>query len=113
MAEVADSGFCVAVQGVGKFLSVLFWMLLLAFLLLDGMVIRKVPALTAGWEIFVTGLVAWYIVMATLAKTVTRGRFCRFLRYAANCSREFNREWQASMGYECERLTATVTLSLS
>jgi uncharacterized protein len=64
--------FCVAVQGVGKFLAALFWLLLLAFLLLDGMVIGKVPPPVAGWEIFVTGLVAWYIAMATLANTVYR-----------------------------------------
>ncbi len=62
--------FCVAVHGVGKFLAVLFWLLLLAFILLDGMVLGKVPAPVAGWEIFVTGLVAWYIATATLANTV-------------------------------------------
>jgi succinate-acetate transporter protein len=62
--------FCVAVHGVGKFLSILFWLLLLAFLLLDGMVIGKIPASITGWEIFVTGLVAWYIATATLANTV-------------------------------------------
>jgi succinate-acetate transporter protein len=62
--------FCIAVHGVGKFLSILFWLLLLAFLLLDGMVIGKIPAPIAGWEIFVTGLVAWYIATATLANTV-------------------------------------------
>ena len=62
--------FCVAVQGVGKFLSVLFWLLLIAFVLLDGVALGKVPAPVAGWEIFITGLVAWYIAMATLANTV-------------------------------------------
>jgi succinate-acetate transporter protein len=51
-------------------LAVLFWLLLLAFLLLDGMVIGKVPAPVAGWEIFIVGLLAWYIAMATLANTV-------------------------------------------
>jgi len=55
----------VAVLGVGKFLSILFWLLLL-----DGMLLGKVPAPVAGWEIFVTGLVAWYIATATLANTV-------------------------------------------
>lgn len=45
-------------------------MLLLAVVLLDGMVIGKVPSAVAGWEIFVTGLVAWYIAMATLANAV-------------------------------------------
>jgi succinate-acetate transporter protein len=62
--------FCIAVQGVGKFLAVLFWLLLLAFLLLDGVVIGKVPAPVAGWEIFIVGLIAWYIATATLANTV-------------------------------------------
>ena len=62
--------FCVAVQGVGKFLSVLFWLLFIAFVLLDGVALGKVPAPVAGWEIFITGLVAWYIAMATLANTV-------------------------------------------
>lgn len=62
--------FCIAVLRVGKYLSVLFWLLLLAFLLLDGVVIGKIPAPVAGWEIFVTGLVAFYIAMATLVNTV-------------------------------------------
>jgi uncharacterized protein len=62
--------FCVAVQGVGKFLAVLFWLLFIAFVLLDGVFLGKVPAPVAGWEIFITGLVAWYIAMATLANTV-------------------------------------------
>jgi succinate-acetate transporter protein len=62
--------FCVAVQRVGKFLAVLFWLLFLAFVLLDFVVLGKVPAPVAGWEILVTGLVAWYIAMATLVNTV-------------------------------------------
>jgi uncharacterized protein len=62
--------FCLAVQRVGKFLAVLFWLLLLAFILLDFVVIGKVPAPVAGWEIFITGLLAWYIAMATLVNTV-------------------------------------------
>ncbi len=62
--------FCIAVLRVGKFLAVLFWLLLLAFLLLDGVVLGKIPAAVAGWEIFITGLVAWYIAMATLVNTV-------------------------------------------
>ncbi len=63
--------FCMAVKG--KFLGVLFWLLLLAFVLLDGVVLGMVPAPVAGWEIFITGLVAWYIAMATLVNTA-RGR---------------------------------------
>ncbi len=62
--------FCIAVQKVGKFLAVLFWLLLLAFLLLDGVVIGIVSPVLAGWEIFVVGLIAWYIAMATLVNTV-------------------------------------------
>ncbi len=58
------------IAGVGKFLSVLFWLLLLAFILLDFVVLGKCPAAVAGWEILLTGLVAWYIATATLANTV-------------------------------------------
>ncbi|MGA8300901.1 MAG: acetate uptake transporter [Terriglobales bacterium] len=63
-------GFCIAVQGVGKMLAVLFWLLLLAFILLDLVVLGKCPAPVAGWEIFIVGLLAWYIATATLANTV-------------------------------------------
>ncbi|MGE5345962.1 MAG: acetate uptake transporter [Acidithiobacillales bacterium] len=56
--------FCVAVKG--KLLSLLFWLLLLAFILLDFVVLGMVPAPVAGWEIFLTGLLAWYIAMAEL-----------------------------------------------
>ena len=62
--------FCIAVQGVGKYLAVLFWLLLLAFVLLDGVTLGIVPAPLAGWEIFVVGLLAWYIATATLANAV-------------------------------------------
>lgn len=62
--------FCIAVLKVGKFLSVLFWLLLLAFILLDCVVVGKIPAPVAGWEILLTGLVAWYIATATLVNTV-------------------------------------------
>ncbi len=63
--------FCMAVHKVGKYLTVLFWLLLLAFLLLDGVVLGFVSAPVAGWEIFVTGFVAYYIAMATLVNTVS------------------------------------------
>jgi len=62
--------FCLAVLKVGKYLSVLFWLLLLAFVLLDGVVLGFVPESLAGWEIVLTGLVAWYIATATLVNTV-------------------------------------------
>ncbi len=62
--------FCLAVKKAGKFLSVLFWLLFLAFVLLDGVVIDVVPAKLAGWEILLTGLVAWYVATATLVNTM-------------------------------------------
>ena len=62
--------FCLAVQRVGKYLALLFWLLLLAFILLDFVVVGKIPARVAGWEILVVGLLAYYIAMATLANTV-------------------------------------------
>jgi len=64
--------FCLAVQRVGKFLAVLFWLLLLAFILLDCVFAGYSsiqPA--AGWEIFIVGLLAWYIATATLVNTVS------------------------------------------
>jgi len=62
--------FCIAVLRVGKYLSVLFWLLLLAFLLLDGVAPGIVAAPLAGWEIFFVGLFAWYIATATPVNTV-------------------------------------------
>jgi succinate-acetate transporter protein len=62
--------FCLAVQKIGKFLAVLFWLLFLAFVLLDFVVVGKFPAPLAGWEIFIVGLLAFYIAMATLVNTV-------------------------------------------
>ncbi len=63
--------FFVASIKVGKYLSVLFALLLLAYVLLDvmtggGAISRPL----VGWEIFITGLVAWYIASATLVNTV-------------------------------------------
>jgi succinate-acetate transporter protein len=63
-------GFSIADQGISKFLAVMFWLLLLAFLLLDGVVLGIVSPVLAGWEIFSVGLLAWYIATATLANTV-------------------------------------------
>jgi succinate-acetate transporter protein len=62
--------FCIAVVRVGKFLAVLFWLLLLAFILLDFVVVGKMSAKVAGWEILIVGLLAYYIAMATLVNTV-------------------------------------------
>jgi len=62
--------FCLAVQRVGKYLAILFWLLLLAFILLDFVVVGKMPASVAGWEILIVGLLAYYIAMATLVNTV-------------------------------------------
>lgn len=62
--------FAIAVLRVGKYLTALFWLLLIAFILLDGVTLGVVPAPVAGWEIFVTGLVAWYIAGAELVNGV-------------------------------------------
>jgi len=62
--------FFVASFKVGNHLACLFGLLLLAFLLLDGVTLGKVPAAAAGWEIFITGLVAWYIATAILVNGV-------------------------------------------
>lgn len=62
--------FCIAVLRVGKYLAVLFWLLLLAFILLDLVVVGKMSAVVAGWEILITGLLAFYIAMATLVNKV-------------------------------------------
>ncbi|HKM90174.1 MAG TPA: GPR1/FUN34/YaaH family transporter, partial [Candidatus Acidoferrales bacterium] len=63
--------FCLAVHRVGKFLAVLFWLLFIAFVLLDCVFAGYITAPTAGWEILLTGLVAWYIATATLVNTVS------------------------------------------
>ena len=70
MWTIFTFAFCVAVQRIGKYLAVLFWLLLLAFILLDFVVVGKCPAPVAGWEIFIVGLLAVYIAMATLTNTV-------------------------------------------
>ncbi len=59
-------GFCLAAHKIGKYLAALFWLLLLAFLLLDGVVLGIVSPKLAGWEIFIVGFLAWYIATATL-----------------------------------------------
>ena len=62
--------FFIASFKVGNHLAGLFGLLLVAFLLLDGVTIGKVPAAAAGWEIFITGLAAWYIATAILVNGV-------------------------------------------
>jgi succinate-acetate transporter protein len=62
--------FCIASFAVGNFLALLFCLLLVAFVLLDCVTLGIVSAPVAGWEIFVVGLLAWYIAMATLTNTV-------------------------------------------
>jgi hypothetical protein len=62
--------FFVASFKVGNHLAGLFGLLLLAFLLLDGVTVGRIPAVVAGWEIFVTGLAAWYIATAILVNGV-------------------------------------------
>ena len=68
--DAVHTCLCIASLRVGKYLSVLFWLVLLAFVLLDGVALGIVPAPLAGWEIFVVGLLAWYIATATLVNTV-------------------------------------------
>ncbi len=62
--------FFVASLKVGKYLAGLFGLLLLAYVLLDLMILGDVPQPVVGGEIFVTGLAAWYIATATLVNTV-------------------------------------------
>ncbi len=62
--------FFIASFKVGNHLAGLFGLLLLAYLLLDGVTLNVVPAAAAGWEIFFTGLVAWYIASAILINGV-------------------------------------------
>jgi succinate-acetate transporter protein len=51
--------FFIASFKVGNHLAGLFGLLLVAFLLLDGVTIGKVPAAAAGWEIpIITGVTA-------------------------------------------------------
>jgi len=70
MWTLFTASFFVASFKVGRHLSWLFGLLLVAFVLLDGVTMGIVPAPVAGWEIFVTGLVAWYIASALLINGV-------------------------------------------
>jgi succinate-acetate transporter protein len=62
--------FFIASFKVGRHLSFLFGLLLLAFVMLDGVVAGGFSKVATGWEIFVTGLVAWYIATAILVNGV-------------------------------------------
>jgi len=62
--------FFIASFKVGNHLAVLFGLLLLAFVMLDGVLVGRIPAVATGWEIFLTGLVAWYIATAILVNGV-------------------------------------------
>ncbi len=62
--------FFIASFKVGQHLSALFGLLLLAYILLDLMVVNLVPKAIVGWEIFITGLAAWYIATAILVNGV-------------------------------------------
>jgi uncharacterized protein len=62
--------FFVASFKAGNHLAVLFGLLLLAFVMLDGVLIGRISAVVTGWEIFLTGLVAWYIATAILVNGV-------------------------------------------
>jgi len=61
--------FCLCVSKHGKFLTILFWLLFFAFVLLVGKEFGKVPKLIVGWEIVATGVLAWYIAMAVLVNS--------------------------------------------
>ncbi len=73
--------FLVASPKVGKYLSLLFLLLFVAFAMLtaysfglaNGMSAQDMQGfrLVMGVEIFVTGLLAWYIAMAELVNTVS------------------------------------------
>jgi len=62
--------FLIASFRIGKFLSALFFLLWVAFGLLVILPLGLIPAKPVGAEIFITGLLAWYIAMAELVNTV-------------------------------------------
>jgi len=69
--------FVLAVPKVGRYLTVLFILLFIAFVLLDAVTLGAASGsdvsglkVITGWEIFITGLLAWYIAMAILVNTV-------------------------------------------
>lgn len=62
--------FMIASFRVGKFLSALFVLLWIAFGLLTILPLGMVPVKLVGIEVFVTGLLAWYIAMAELVNSV-------------------------------------------
>ncbi|MFQ6051771.1 MAG: acetate uptake transporter [Candidatus Hydrothermarchaeota archaeon] len=61
--------FCIAVIKHGKFLTLLFWLLILAFILLDLHFAIGFSAVVTGWEITILGLLAIYIAGAILVNT--------------------------------------------
>lgn len=70
MWTIFTATFFAASLKIGQHLSVLFGLLFLAYILLDLTVAGIVPAVVTGWEIFLTGLVAWYIASAILINGV-------------------------------------------
>ncbi len=62
--------FMLASFRIGKLLSALFVLLWIAFGLLVALPLGMIPAKPVGLEIFITGLLAWYIAMAELVNTV-------------------------------------------
>lgn len=63
--------FCLCVHKEGKFLAILFWLLLIAFGLLVLTELGSMNKVITGWEITLTGFVAWYIATAELVNIVT------------------------------------------
>jgi len=55
---------------IGKLISLLFILLWIAFGLLVLLFLGMAPAVLVGAEVFITGLVAWYIAMAEVVNTV-------------------------------------------
>jgi len=55
---------------IGRLISLLFILLWIAFGLLVLLFLGMAPAVPVGAEIFVTGLVAWYIAMAEIVNDV-------------------------------------------
>ena len=69
--------FVLAVPKVGKYLTALFVLLFIAFCMLDAFTYGVATGadmsgfrVGMGWELFITGLLAWYIAMAELVNTV-------------------------------------------
>jgi uncharacterized protein len=59
-----------AVFKINWSLTAIIWFLLLAYILLDFVVLGWFPANVAGYEIILTGLIAWYVATGTIVNAV-------------------------------------------